>query len=340
MNVYRLIISLLLMFSSASLLAINVSGLYQTSVTVQDETAGTRSVALKQAMQQVLIKLSGNGQITNQSGASEIINRSQDFVQQFRYQQSVTEQGNVIDLLVKFDEASLNQAIRNYALTLWGKERPAVLVWIAYETKGGRKMLSMEESPELLSQLEKAAESRGVPLLFPLFDLEDSNKLSVSDVWAGFEKPIQDASKRYQVDAILVGRITGSTGLDMNAKWTLLVDGQSSGWSTTGDGLLPDTIDALTDRMAEKYVNISNSGIKVINLTVDNVNSFNDYARVVNYLESIQAVTQLMVKQVYQGTIELELVSHGGRLAINQALQLGNVIRVNGNDIDSRYSLK
>lgn len=321
------------------MMSLPVSGLYQTTVIVADESIPSRTLALKKAMQQVLVKLSGDIGIANQSGAQEIINRSQDYVQQFRYKQSQEE----LEILVKFDESALNMAMRTYALTLWGRERPAVVVWMVNETENGRQMVSMEESSELLSSLEKAASTRGVPLIFPLFDLEDSSQLSVADVWAGFKDPIINASRRYQADAILIGKLSPSGFTGLETQWTLFLDEQSSNWTAQGELselVLTESINRLADALAIRYANISNSGSELLEVTVSNIYNLQDYASTLVYLESLQAVTDVMVKQVNQGEVIFELVSHGGRLAINQSIKLGSVLQLAGDESEGRYRLQ
>ena len=339
MKTFRLLFILVMGIYSFPISAVPVSGLYQTTVSVADESISSRTNALKKAMQQVLVKLSGNINIINQSGANEIINRAQDYVQQFRYQQSQ----ELLEILVKFDENALNQAMRTYALTLWGRERPAVIVWLVNESDSGRQMVSLEDSPEILSSLEKAAMTRGVPLLFPLFDLQDREQLSVSDVWAGFKEPVLNASRRYQADAVLIGKMSpfGATGAD--TQWTLFLDDQTQNWSAQGDLpelVLTESMNRLADSLANQYAKITNSGGELLQVTVSNIYNLKDYASTLLYLESLQAVTEVMVKQVNQGEVVFELISHGGRLAINQAIRLGNVLQLAGDESSGLYRLQ
>ncbi|MDB9752015.1 DUF2066 domain-containing protein [Gammaproteobacteria bacterium] len=85
---FRIII---LLFISALLAqnvpAIQVSGLYQATIPVTDESISKRKLAIRHALIQVLIKLTGDRNIRNSSDILPLIERSERYVQQFRYKQ-------------------------------------------------------------------------------------------------------------------------------------------------------------------------------------------------------------------------------------------------------------
>lgn len=341
-------IRLLLVISLLGLLplplsAITVNGLYQTSVVVADESAAVRVEAMQLAMQQVLVKLSGDSKIATVSGAEEIIKRAQQFVQQFRYKRAGTTKAGIqgeTELQVKFDETALNSEIRNYALPLWGQERPAVLVWMALDNAAGRNIVSLEDNPDIIDFVDATAAARGIPLLFPLMDLEDTARMNVSDLWGDFEQPIVAASARYQSDAIAVGRITQGGAAGWQTQWTLYMDQQASRWSTENTDValaLEEAIDLLADALAERYVNSGSSGTELFEIAVSNILTHDDYARTVTYLESLQSVTQVVVKTVMPEQVKFELVSHGGQDALDRAIRLGNVLKQSG---QQRYVLQ
>lgn len=339
---FLLVISLLGLLS-LPLSAITVNGLYQTSVVVTDESAAVRVGATQRAMQQVLVKLSGDSNIATMSGAEEIIKRAQQFVQQFRYKRAVTTKIGVqgeTELLVKFDETALNNEIRNYALPLWGQERPAVLVWMALDNAAGRNIVSMEDNPDIIELVDATAANRGIPLLFPLMDLEDTGRMNISDLWGDFEQPIVAASARYQSDAIAVGRITQGGTAGWQTQWTLYMDQQVSRWSTQNIDVAPalkEAINLLADALAERYVNSGSSGTELFEIEVSNITTHDDYARTLTYLETLQSVTQVMVKSVMPEQVKFALVSHGGQDALDRAIRLGNVLKQSG---QQRYVLQ
>lgn len=346
---YRLLIFIcLVVLAIPPVNAIKVSGLYQATAVVSDESSSKRNAAIKQALKKVLIKLTGDRNIANSSGVNSLFERPERFVQQFRYQQAAPEntqdqgQTSVKELWVQFDEAILNDALRNYGIVIWGQERPSILVWLAHEANDTRRLVGFEERPDFISMLDKTASSRGVSLLFPLLDLEDSSQMSVSDVWGGFKEPILNASNRYQTDVILTGRLTQTLPTLWESEWTVFMNDQEINWVTRGelaDIVLEEGIDELVDRIAAEYVNTGSFRTEVIELTVSEINDLDGYAKTLSYLESIQAVSEVQVKQVSSNEVVFEIISHAGITAFNQTIELGKTLELLSDSEQLKYRL-
>ncbi len=336
-----------LVFSCPQAYAIKVDGLYQSSVPVENESAQLRKIALKQALTNVLIKLTGDRDIPNNTNVDDILQRPERFVQQFRYKEIETEADADVAqmqlaLQVKFDETLLNEVMRSYGLSIWGNERPAILVWLVNEDSNIRRIVSFEESPELISVVDKRAFERGITLLFPLLDLEDTSQISVSDLWGVFKQPIITASSRYQADAILVGKVQQPLTGKWQANWTLINTEDTQDWQTDGqdaDQALGAGIDELVDRLAARYANFASTRAELISVEVENVTSIDDYAKVLSYLESLQSVTSVLVKNVMPERVSFEVIIHGGVDVLNQAVSLSNLLQ-NLDDVQTnRYRL-
>ncbi|GJM05930.1 MAG: hypothetical protein DHS20C09_19260 [marine bacterium B5-7] len=325
--------------------AIQVSGLYQATVPVADESVSKRNPAIKQALIQVLIKLTGDRNIRNSSDIVPLIERPERFVQQFRYRQienleEPTSQST--ELLVQFDETALNEGLRSYGLTVWGQERPSTLVWLAYEQNEIRRLVSFEERPEYLNTLDAGAASRGLSLLFPLLDLEDSSRISISDVWGSFKDPISNASNRYQADVILTAKVIQVLPNLWESKWTAYINDLTESWTSQGELaeiVLKEGIDELADRIASQYANIGSSVSEVIELLVTDVDDLDKYARALSYLESVQSISSVQVKRVSKNDVMFTLVNRGGLAAIDQSIALGKTLELVSNNDQLTYRL-
>jgi uncharacterized protein len=325
--------------------AIKVSGLYQATVPVTDESASARRPAIKQALIQVLVKLTGNRNINKSSDIAPLIDQPDRFVQQFRYRQvDDDEDQNTQSLVlwVQFDEPALNEGLRTYGLAQWGKERPSILVWLAHEQNGARRLVSFEDSPEYLTMLDKGAATRGLSLLFPLLDLEDSSQISVSDVWAGFKEPIINASNRYQADVLLTGKLIQVLPALWESHWTAYIDDRTVSWTSQGELseiVLEEGIDELADRIASQYANTGSTFTEVIELLVTDVNDVDEYARALSYLESVQSIRSVQVKRVSKNNVMFELINRGGLTAIDQSIELGKTLELVRNNEQLTYRL-
>ena len=330
-TILALVLYLLVLFPS-SVYAVKVTGLYQTSVPVGDESLAARKPALRQALIQVLIKLTGDRNISQNTSAITLSEQPDRYLQQFRYRQATSNEKLALDgtiLWVQFDEVALNEALRNYGLNIWGKERPLVLLWLAHEDNEFRRLVSFEESPEYLEMLDRQASARGMSLLFPLLDLEDTSRISVSDIWGGFKEPIQAASSRYHADVLFVGKLIQVLPTLWEAQWQAYIGEQSLNWMTRGELaeiVLEEGVNELIDNLAEQYVNVGFTRTEVLELLVTEVNDLDDYARTLAYLESLGSVSEVQVKKLSQNKVMFELIIHGDLATINQSIALGNIL--------------
>ncbi len=327
--------------------AIKVSGLYQATAPVSDESTAKRKRAIKQALIQVLIKLTGDRNIAKSSGINTLTERPERFVQQFRYQQAANQDGqqdqsSSQQLWVQFDETALNDVLRSYGLNIWGKERPSILVWLAHEGDAARSLVSFEESPEYLTMLEQRASARGISLLFPLLDLEDSSRISVSDIWGGFKEPVLNASNRYQSDVVLTGRLIQILPTLWESQWSVYINDQEMHWISQAELpeiVLEEGVDELADRLASQYANTGSTRTEVIELLVSDINDLDEYARALAYLESLQSVTTVQVKRVSVDEVMFEIINHGGLTVINQTIALGKTLELVSNSEQLNYRL-
>ena len=324
--------------------AIKVSGLYQATISVGDESAPKRHIALKRALSKVLIKVTGNRSINKSTGINSLLERPEQFVQQYRYRQNNNEWGQnklAHELWVQFDQNALDTALKNYGLPVWEKERPAILIWLVSQKDNNRSFVNIEENSEYLNILENRASARGVSLLFPLLDLQDSSEISVIDVWGEFTEPILKASKRYQTNVILTGKFTQILPTLWESEWSVYFDDEVTKWTSQSDVaaiVLEEGIDELVDRLVSLYSEPGERNIEVIELLVNDINSIDEYAQIFSYLTSLQSVNTVNVKQVTSRHVVFELTSDRGVSGLHKAISRGEILEsvVGGNELEYR----
>ena len=339
MQMIRIIMLALLTCFSSTTTAIKVSGLYEVEIPVADQSEAARADGLQTAFRRVLIKLTGDRQAAGRPSIRPLFNRTRDYLQQYRYREAIVEhttaEGEVIRspetrLWVKFDEDNLNNALRGLGIPVWGWERPSTLVWLAISDPDGRRLLGLEDGAEFIEVLELRARQRGIALLHPLLDLDDSNRLRASDLWGGFREPVLEASSRYQADTVLAVTLESPVPGIWEANWTVYLDGQMARWNSESDlveAVLDEGIDNLADVLAAQYTPaVAVDGINRVRLSVSDIFSVDQYAKVLSYLGSLNSVSDVEVEQVESGRVIFILEAHGGQLAINQAIELGRIL--------------
>ncbi len=225
------------------LCATEISGLYEASVEVENRTANTVAAGYARALEQVLIRVTGYRRIEPGDAAHELLGSARKFVQQYRFLDDD-------QLWVRFDEEAVNGELVARGERVWGGERPETLMWLALDNgRGERALLGAEDVGDMPDLLRERAALRGLPLLLPLNDAADMQTLPFSDVWAGFDDKIIEASERYGADAVLIGRAQLQQNREWRVRWTLLM-GATQAQALGG---LAAGIDLAADRFAELY---------------------------------------------------------------------------------------
>ena len=183
---------------------------------------------------------------------------------------------------------------------------------------------------EIKRIIEEQAKLRGLPLRLPLYDLTDRANLSITDIWGNFEEAILSASSRYQTEAVLVGRVYRTSAKSWSGRWTLYTEGRQQNWQTSGDSLevamLPgvsQTAEILAQRYAQVDSALSSDQLRV---HIKGVSALAAYMRVVKYLDSLDAITQVQPSSIDSDSVIFTLTSRRGQSAVSQAIGLGHTL--------------
>jgi hypothetical protein len=180
-------------------------------------------------------------------------------------------------------------------------------------------MLELVEA--VRSEIVAAADERGLPIAWPLLDLQDLGAVTFADVWGGFEDRILAASTRYRADAVLIGRVR--PGLLGNQVEWLFVNGVER--RAIPQGVVRDGLDAAADRYAAELSTLGAASLT--SLTVHNVDTSADYGRVMSYLERQSVLERVDVESYADGTLSLRVAARGDAQVVGRVLALGGVLR-------------
>ncbi|MDH5257718.1 MAG: DUF2066 domain-containing protein [Gammaproteobacteria bacterium] len=233
-------------------------------------------------------------------------------------------------LVVSFDEKAVKNSLWKQKLPVWGKTRPSTLLWVAIEDSNGRVLLDSNEPTPALAYIQKQAEKRGVPMLFPLLDLEDQININVTDVWGAFKDPIKNASLRYQPEAILSARLLLDPFGVWQTRWTLHQGSDEIDWQVAAVDLetaVVDGLDQLADRLAQRYAHISSVQDDSETLIyVTDVKSLSDYVRVDKYLTALSSIKRAELTTIKGDELVFRLDLRSNPAALKQAIKLGKVL--------------
>jgi hypothetical protein len=234
--------------------------------------------------------------------------------------------------------------LRRESLPIWGKRRPSILLWMAGEDSSSafRRVVSKESYSELMTQIEKVSKDRGLPVLFPLYDLEDNKKVSVSDVWGHFYEHIKKFSLRYETDSIVISRFWYEANPDTpqdpqdpdtsnDKNWKLewrLFESDSLVELKLIEGDLNQVLDQLVNNMADRYaaeyavkVSILDDAPSMV-MTIRNVAGVESLIEAEKLLLSFSAVDDVLLKSVKNDVAEFEILLLGEALDLLQGMDL------------------
>jgi hypothetical protein len=330
--VRALILLVILGFYAVPGWAVEVTDLYESEVAVSSQGRTERHQAVRTALAEVLIKVSGNEQVALLPGIPEILGRSLQFLQQYRYRTETTAPGGLETaepqqwLWVRFNQAGLDKALREINVPIWGRTRPRTLLWLAAEQHGRRRLLGGSDESEPLASITDLAKRRGIPLVLPLLDLEDQQRIKVNDVWINFQDNILNASARYPSEAILVGRLLDLGNGRWQGRWSLNLDGQLYDWSHTSrlETALAYGIEGTASTLAERFVRVSNSVPGELRILVKDIHNLADFARSERYLRALDDVTEVHPDQIDGDRILFAVKTRSDRQALLEAVRLSN----------------
>jgi uncharacterized protein len=308
-----------------------VSALYEAQVSVSNQGEAERTAAVKAALRQVLLKVVGNRPALSQISLDPLLEKAPTLVQQFRYQRVEEKEGEALTLWVRFDPSSVDQALRQQALPVWGKVRPTLLLWVAVEEGRNRYLLDASTASPAVGMLKMQAQVRGIPVIFPLWDLADQSQLAFTDIWGNFSDAIGAASDRYPAAAQLVGRVLHRQAGDWQARWTLYGMREMHNWTVYGEleQVLRAGVDAAADVIAARVAPITgNASSFPVQVNVSDVTSYGDYARLSSYFSNLNQIVAIQPAQLSRAGAEVRftLELQGDLAGLTDSILLGRVL--------------
>ncbi|MDG2089860.1 MAG: DUF2066 domain-containing protein [Gammaproteobacteria bacterium] len=357
----EVLLALCLMLCLPPGFAIEIDGLYQATISVESRNSEQeRRRAFGAAMREVLAKVSGFRTTTNSASIRRALNNPEPYVESWRTQASlmpvdpdaeVSELQELIEIEINFYESEIQRLLDENNMPIWPVNRPETLVWLVVQDElDERQMLSSDSREEAnrIAVIQDSANMRGLPLLFPLLDLEDQLRLNVNKLWELDEAAILNASQRYQAESILALRIYRSLSGEVLAKSLYFFRDNVFSYEEfelNEEDFISGSVNLATNELSQYYaVLISGTENSVrINLQVDGVDSPEDYAALLSYLNALEGVSSFQLTRVVSSSLSLQLET-GGQLrqlvetiALEPTLQEVTELSRAGDDVSMHY---
>ena len=313
----------LILGNISSVYAARVSDLYRQDVLVNNQSEGERTSAMGQALTDVLVRVTGQRDVLGLPAMRSAIQKPAAYVQSYSYRSDAEDGQRKLYLQTRFDPIMVNRLLRETKVAIWGSSRPTTIMWLAVEENGRRSLLGA--NAELPQIMENHFNNRGVPVIQPLLDFEDSLNVSAVDVWGLFTERLEKASTRYNSEAVLAGRLR-KEGERYSGRLNMLFRGQP--YQVEVDDLVAAGVSSLAADLvggvlASHYAVISSEDSEKPLIQIESIDQLEDYAAVTRYLRGLTAVRDVSAYKVAGSQMTLELSIDGTLAQLVDALALG-----------------
>ena len=210
-----------------------------------------------------------------------------------------------------FQPAMIKQLARSAKLPIWWSRRPLTLVWLVLDEPDGRLVVDQGTVP-IRNALDYAAHQRGLPVLLPAMDLDDSLLVSTGVVWGKFTDVLDQASDRYDAGQYLVGRFSVQEILGerfFTGEWLVRSEGGDTSRFIRGSDI--DTVASIGIDMAAQSVLdqhlVFADAQRQHELVVSGINDIRAYSSLLDYLQSLEFVDDVMLLSMHQNTLRLRV---------------------------------
>jgi len=351
-----LFLPMLLLLLPATAGAVRVEDLYRAEVKVADKGAEARREGFREALERVLVKVSGSSAVLENESLQPVLERPSRHVQQYRYEELETEAeaeggsepteavGDGVNgapsngaeaeppprfrLRVVFARQGIDALLDEREIPVWDVHRPQVLVWLAFDDGRRRTLIAADDQSDIDEALREVAERRGLPLLLPLLDMEDQRRVEYLDIQGGFLDRVRQASARYNAGLVLVGQLRPGSGGEWRGEWTLLEGDERSGWISRADeaaAAVHAGIGGLADRLAERFAGREGEQRRV-RVRVEEAGDLGAYARLGRYFERLPRVDAQRIVRVRSNELLFELDLRGRLSDLERAIALDDLL--------------
>lgn len=283
---------------SGVLSAAQINDLYLADV----PAVATSSEWQQGAFRQVLSRVTGQPDIDKQPQIAEEMRRAAGYIKQFEAVRSAD--GNRMRVLL--DASKVNKLLQQHNIAVWGALRPDILVWLVQQQGSQRQFVRQSEHPFNLA-LRQTFSQNALPLLLPLYDIDDLLNLSETDVWAGFWQPVNQASARYNADLIIVAtveqiQLDGVTTHRLS--WQRQDEGRVQRDELTADseaGLMQAFAGRLAQQLAGRYATVLSQTQSQFVLQVNALSDFAAIVQVQKLLQQLVGVSEVTINAFEPG---------------------------------------
>ncbi len=325
---------MLIIVNTSNSYAVSVKNIYSANVSPSDDEA------LKKALEQVLIKVSGVTIILENPIIKSSLKNPKKYIIKTSYNKDVTK--------VDFSAAAINNLVRSSEFSVWQENRPQIIYWIALNEDNKKTLLTQEKllndyKLQDINYLIHKSQERALPFVFPIEDLAISSTISINQVWNKDTDALLESSKSYMADVIVAINIYQDDLGFWNSDWTVLFNNEQDSWSLQDlylKQVINKGVDKITNFLMEKYISNNKNASYIYTVEVNNVDTYNKLQYLIKNIRKNSIVKNVAVKNVQGSKVNLEITAHGDLAKLKNSLGLSSFLSVAKNNNDKSEQSK
>ena len=307
----RALISVLLLASvvtGPSQRALAQSGEVVIRLEVEDRSDGTIDRASREALQTALLKRSGDRALLQHPAVEAALASARTQLSLYQFERV----GGMTRFVAQIDQAVVENLIKTANGTFWAEARPPILLWLVIDDPAGRRFGNTAAEQPLWERLSETFDALGVKLRRPLYDLSDAVLVFPDGLWRRDFGPIVEASERYGMTHLLLGRLIRLSDGRYIGEWVYrdfsverAVSIQAGSLETVID---PGVALAMAEMRRQYAVALTtDAATQTLRICVHNVVTWDDYRAVTAAISGIQTLDHVRPVAVQGDTLTLEL---------------------------------
>ena len=311
----RAVISVLLLtfvVTISSQRALAESGEVVIRIEVEDRSEDTIDRASRYALQAALLKRSGDRALLQHPAVEAALASARTQLSLYQFERV----GGMTRFVAQIDRAVVENLIKTANGTFWAEARPPILLWLVIDDPAGRRFGNTVAERPIWERLSETFDALGVKLRRPLYDLSDAVLVSPDGLWRRDFGPIVEASERYGMTHLLLGRLIRLSDGRYIGEWVyrdvsveLAVSIQADSLGTLIDPVI--TLAMAEMRRQYAVALTTDSDTQALRIRVRNVVTRDDYRAVTAAMSGIQTLDHVRPVAVQGDTLTLELQGVG-----------------------------
>jgi uncharacterized protein len=304
--------------------ALLVDDLYAAEIAVSNQGEAERRRAYREALQQVIVKVTGEHRWLQHSRIRTAINNAENYVAEVGYRST----GLDSHIVVRFDQQQLDTLLYEEDIPVWDRNRASVLLWVTVQGADGRRdMLGSSSEHVLLEQARLFSTERAVPVLFPLLDLTDRRLVTTDQAWALDASTLQQAGARYGADSVLAGRLLVTPNGEVVGLWQFLFRDQVHVFDhvdSSAEQYMDFPLNEVTVRLANHFGLVLSEFEREdeVSVRVDGIRDLESHMVLMRYLESLSVVRDARITMLNGDSLTLRVRLAGTRQHLTEFISL------------------